>query len=111
MRGGEVPIPSDSQGLRLRKVSSMVNVKKPVSNNVGTQMPISCLQTPCTSNFPELCEMSHPQALTSEGRPCAWFPHPPKSILSHIILRNLSFPVGNATQGLWFSTVGDFAPR
>lgn len=56
------------------------------SNNVGTQMPISCLQTPCTSNFPELCEVPHPQALTSEGRHCAWFPHPPKSILSYIIL-------------------------
>ena len=34
MHGDEVPFPLDSQGLRLRKVSN-VNVKKPVSDNVG----------------------------------------------------------------------------
>lgn len=34
MHGDEVPFPLDSQGLRLRKVSD-VNVKKPVSDNVG----------------------------------------------------------------------------
>ena len=42
---------------------------------------------------------------------CAWFPHPPKSILSYTNLRNLLFSVGNATHGLWFSTRGNFAPR
>lgn len=48
----------------------MMRVTQPASDNAGTLMPVSCLQTPNTSNFPELPGMPHPQVFRIGGHLC-----------------------------------------
>ena len=106
IHGGEVLLPLNTWKLwASERLSSMMKVTQLVHDNAGTQRPVSYLQAPCTSHVLELPKMPHPQVLR-----IAWFPHPPKSLPGHIMLRTLSASVGNSIRGLGCSTGGTLPP-